>query len=68
MAKHTHISDSNRLDILSAEKDGKDGVLVRFTDGTITGYVIEELLHLRPIRDVEDSKARNSVQEPAPHS
>jgi hypothetical protein len=58
MAKHMHGSDSERPHILSAEKDGKDGVLVRFSDGTITGYVVEELLPLRPVREkVEESKA-----------
>ena len=58
MAEHTHISDSDHPHILSAEKDGKDGVLVRFTDGTITGYVVEELIDLRPNREkVEEPKA-----------
>jgi hypothetical protein len=42
---------TQQLKILNAEKDGEDGVLVKFSDGTITGYVAEELLALRPIRE-----------------
>jgi hypothetical protein len=58
MAKHPHDSDHAHLEILSAEKDGKDGVLVRFSDGTIAGYVVEELLPLRPVREkVEEENA-----------
>jgi hypothetical protein len=57
MAKH-HLSDNEHPHILSAEKDGRDGVLVRFSDGTITGYVVEELLSLRPIREKSKSQKR----------
>jgi hypothetical protein len=35
--------------IVSVEQDGIDGVIVRFSDGTAAGYVVEELLGLRPI-------------------
>jgi hypothetical protein len=35
----------------SAEKDDEDGVLVVFSDGTTCGYVAEELLELRPVRE-----------------
>jgi len=31
--------------------DGKDGVFVTFSDGTSAGYVVEELLELRPKRE-----------------
>ena len=51
MAKLIQEWDGERPHILSAEKDGKDGVLVRFSDGTIAGYVAEELLGLRPMRE-----------------
>jgi len=37
--------------ILNVEKDGEDGVIVTFSDGTLAGYVAEELLLLRPIRE-----------------
>lgn len=61
MAKHPHI--------LSAEKDGTDGILVRFSDGTITGYVVEELLPLRPVREeIEEPNVLNLGQNPATHS
>jgi len=39
------------IKILKVEKDGEDGVIVTFSDGTIGGYVVEELLLLRPIRE-----------------
>ena len=51
MVNHIHVPGCGHLKILSAEKDGDDGVLVKFSDGTITGYVVEELLPLRPIRE-----------------
>lgn len=37
--------------ILHVEKDSHDGVLVTFSDGTVAGYVVEELLELRPFRE-----------------
>jgi len=59
---------TQQLKILNAEKDGEDGVLVRFSDGTITGYVAEELLALRPIREgVEEPRPQQQGQEPAAH-
>jgi hypothetical protein len=51
MAKHTQSSSDRHPEIVGAEKDGEDGVLVKFSDGTITGYVVEELLRLRPVRE-----------------
>jgi hypothetical protein len=37
--------------ILKVEKDGEDGVIVMFSDGTIDGCVAEEFLELRPSRE-----------------
>jgi hypothetical protein len=39
------------IQILTAERDGEDGLLVTFSDGTTAGYVAEELLELRQFRD-----------------
>ena len=39
------------LRILKVEKDGEDGLIVTFSDGTRAGYVVEELLLLRPRRE-----------------
>jgi hypothetical protein len=39
------------IQILTVERDGQDGLLVTFSDGTIAGYVAEELLELRPFRE-----------------
>ncbi len=36
------------IQILRVEKDDGDGLIVTFSDGTIDGYVAEELLLLRP--------------------
>jgi hypothetical protein len=50
--------EDEQLKILSAERDGEDGILVEFSDGTITGYVVEKLLSLRPLREkVKEPKA-----------
>ena len=37
--------------ITHVQMDGDDGIWVRFSDGTFAGYVIEELLELRPVRE-----------------
>jgi hypothetical protein len=39
------------IQILTVERDGQDGLLVTFSDGTIAGYVAEELLELRTFRE-----------------
>jgi hypothetical protein len=39
------------IQILVVERDGPDGLLVTFSDGTFAGYVVEELLELRPVRE-----------------
>jgi hypothetical protein len=38
------------IKILFADVDDAEGVIVKFSDGTTAGYVIEELLELRPHR------------------
>ena len=40
-----------RISILKVEQDGEEGLIVTFSDGTIGGYVVEELILLRPIRE-----------------
>jgi hypothetical protein len=42
---------AEEIHILKVEKDGEDGLIVTFSDGTIAGYVVEELLLLRPQRE-----------------
>jgi hypothetical protein len=41
----------NAVQIVNVEQDGPDGILVTFSDGTIAGYVAEELIELRPARE-----------------
>ena len=50
------------ITISSVELDGDDGVFLTFSDGTNAGYVIEELLSLRPYRD----RAEDTSKNPAP--
>lgn len=52
------------ITILSVELDGNDGVFLTFSDGTNSGYVVEELLALRPYRD----RAEDASENPAPVS
>ena len=42
---------TNKTRILKVEKDCDDGLIVTFSDGTRAGYVVEELLLLRPLRE-----------------
>ena len=49
------------ITILSVELDGKDGVFLTFSDGTKAGYVVEELLALRPYRESAQNAARPIV-------
>jgi hypothetical protein len=42
---------SKRVRISSVELEGDESLIVRFSDGTIAGYVVEVLLALRPARD-----------------
>ena len=46
--------------ILSVERDGEDGLIVTFSDGTLGAYVAEELLELRPVREQSDDLGRQS--------
>jgi hypothetical protein len=41
----------DEIRMLAVELDGTDGLVVTFSDGTTGGYVVEELLGLRPIRE-----------------
>jgi hypothetical protein len=43
---------SDAIRILTAERDGDDGLIVTFSDGTTAAYVVEELLKLRPHREL----------------
>ena len=50
------------IGILAVERDGEDGLIVKFSDGTVTGYVTEELLELRPYREpVEGACADGAI-------
>jgi hypothetical protein len=60
---------SDHVRILSVEQDGGDGLIVTFSDGTIGGYVVEELLALRPLREeVPKTKVPNLPRIPETES
>ena len=50
--------------LLSAKKDGEDGVIVMFSDGTIGAYVAEELLELRPNRELAPKPEIDNLRGP----
>ncbi len=52
------------IKILTAERDGNEGIIVTFSDGTTGGYVVEELLELRPFRErVPTKKTEKAPQK-----
>ncbi|HUV70980.1 MAG TPA: hypothetical protein VMW15_15070 [Terracidiphilus sp.] len=53
------------IHILKVEQDSVDGLLVTFTDGTVAGYVVEELLLLRPFRETAKDYSSHAAL-PAP--
>jgi hypothetical protein len=56
---------TSKTQILSTEKDGTDGLIVTFTDGTIGAYVAEELLELRPVREQVSELDEHALPVPA---
>ena len=55
---------SDQIQILTVEKDDGDGLITTFSDGTTAGYVAEELLELRPQRELTgDSKEKIGNEE-----
>jgi hypothetical protein len=42
--------------MLTVELEDDDRLIVKFSDGTTAGYVVEELLELRPFREPGESK------------
>jgi hypothetical protein len=51
------------IQILTVEKDDGDGLIATFTDGTTAGFVAEELLKLRPERELTDEVGHEKVNE-----
>ncbi len=42
---------NDAIRIVKSEQEGDDGIFVTFSDGTVAGYVVEELVALRPARE-----------------
>ncbi|NYF91487.1 hypothetical protein HDF08_003589 [Edaphobacter lichenicola] len=55
---------ANQIRILTVEREGDDGLIVTFSDGTTGGYVVEELLDLRPHREPSESTPQNKETIP----
>ena len=53
------------ITILKVEFDGEDGLIVTFSDGTTTGYVVEELLMLRPLRELVEEPLESDRPTPS---
>jgi hypothetical protein len=54
---------NNEIHLLAVELDGQDGLIAKFSDGTTGGYVVEELLELRPVRErVKIKKIQNALK------
>ena len=51
-SKMTDKTLTDEIHILKVEKDSHDGLIVMFSDGTTAGYVVEELLSMRPHREL----------------
>ena len=51
------------IHILTTERDGDDGLIVTFSDGTTGAYVVEELLELRPFRERVNTKTGKNVSQ-----
>jgi hypothetical protein len=60
------VTMANKLRVVEVRKDDTDGILVAFSDGTVTGYVVEELIELRPFRETGTCERRTlrAVQHP----
>jgi hypothetical protein len=52
-------SMAESIRILTVELEDGDGLMVTFSDGTTAGYVTEELLELRPFRELVNHREPN---------
>ena len=55
----------DEIHLLAVELDGKDGLVVTFSDGMTGGYVVEELLELRPVRERVKTKIQKTPKRKA---
>jgi hypothetical protein len=62
------ISMDTTTRILKIEMDSDDGIIVTFSDKTTAGYVVEELLELRPVRECYTNPGRRMQTRPSPVS
>ena len=54
------------IQILTTEVDGDDGLIVTFSDGTTGGFVVEELLDMRPVREKAEGPEARTVGQGLP--
>jgi hypothetical protein len=47
-----------QIQILTVERDDGDGMITTFSDRTTAGYVAEELLEIRPVRELTEESQK----------
>jgi hypothetical protein len=52
---------ADHIEIVNTELDGADRLMVKFSDGTMAGFVVEELLELRPHREPVEETLQGSI-------
>jgi hypothetical protein len=52
------------IQILTVEKDDGDGLITTFSDGTTAGYIAQELLELRPNRELTEDSQEKASDDP----
>jgi hypothetical protein len=57
-ARRRLVPMASDISIIRVEKDGPDGIIVTFSDGTFGANVVEELLELRPHRETVQVESR----------
>jgi hypothetical protein len=51
-----------RVKVIDVQRDGDDGILVTFSDDTIAGYLLQELMALRPYRESSRTNGASSFR------
>ena len=54
---------AEEIQILTTEPDGDDGLILTFTGGTTSAYVVEERPELRPLREGSTTKRIKMTQK-----
>jgi len=55
------------ITILTAETEDPDGLILTFSDGTTAAYLVQEMLELRPYRELTEFSQEAVDERPHPH-